>query len=423
MPNDSQETTGRGWLRIIGPGLLIAATGVGAGDLASAGFAGSQLGTAVLWAVVLGAFFKFVMTEGLTRWQLATDQTLLEGAISKLGKVVGWVFLPYLLLWSFFIGSALMSACGVTLHAIFPVFENPSQSKIVFGIASSLIGMTLVFFGGFKLFERVMSVCVAVMFVTVIISAALILPSMEDLLSGLFIPRIPDIDGSGIAWTLALIGGVGGTVTILCYGYWIAEEGRTGVKMINLSRIDLGIGYLMTALFGIAMVVIGSGVNAGGSGAGLIVEIASTLKQNIDPLISWLFLIGALGAVFSSLLGVWQSVPYLFSDLWRLLLYNTKETLTPQEKVRLITKSKTYRYYLVGISLVPMLGLFLQFKDLQKLYGIIGAAFLPLLTIALLLLNSRAKWVGTARNRPLTIGILISVLVFFGWMTWRRWIG
>lgn len=423
MPNDSQEKTGKGWLRIVGPGLLIAATGVGAGDLASAGFAGSQLGTAVLWAVVLGAFFKFVMTEGLTRWQLATDQTLLEGAVSKLGKVVGWVFLPYLLLWSFFIGSALMSACGVTLHAIFPVFENPSQSKIVFGIASSLIGMALVFFGGFKLFERVMSVCVAVMFVTVIISAALILPSMEDLLSGLLIPRIPDIDGAGIAWTLALIGGVGGTVTILCYGYWIAEEGRTGIKMINLSRIDLGIGYLMTALFGIAMVVIGSGVNAGGSGAGLIVEIASTLKQNIDPRISWLFLIGALGAVFSSLLGVWQSVPYLFSDLWRLLLCDTKETLTPQEKVRLITKSKTYRYYLVGISLVPMLGLFLQFKELQKLYGIIGAAFLPLLTIALLLLNSRAKWVGTARNRPLTIGILISVLVFFGWMTWRRWIG
>ena len=45
-------------LKIIGPGLLIAATGVGAGDLAGGAFAGSKLGVAVLWAVLLGAFFK-----------------------------------------------------------------------------------------------------------------------------------------------------------------------------------------------------------------------------------------------------------------------------------------------------------------------------------------------------------------------------
>ncbi len=422
MPNDSSEKTPKGWLSIIGPGLLIAATGVGAGDLASAGFAGSQLGTAVLWAVVLGAFFKFVMTEGLTRWQLATDQTLLEGVTTKLGKYVGWIFLPYLLLWSFFVGSALMSACGVTLHAIIPIFEDANHAKVVFGILSSLLGMALVFIGGFRLFEKVMSVCIAVMFITVIVSAALMVPSLGQLLSGLLIPRIPDITGSGIAWTIALIGGVGGTVTILCYGYWIAEEGRAGMGFLKLSRIDLGIGYFMTALFGIAMVIIGSGVKAGGGGAGLIVEIAASLKLNIGPTISWVFLIGALGAVFSSLLGVWQSVPYLFSDLCRLLMSKEQVALDPHEKVKTITSSKTYQYYLIGISLIPMLGLFIQFKELQKLYGIVGAAFLPLLTVALLLLNSREKWVGTAKNRPVTIAVLVSVLGFFGWMAWKQWV-
>ena len=32
----------------------------------------------------------------------------------------------------------------------------------------------------------------------------------------------------------------------------------------------------------------------------------------------WLFLIGAFGTVFSSLLGVSQSAPYPFADCWRL---------------------------------------------------------------------------------------------------------
>ena len=53
---------------ILGPGLLLAATGVGGGDLATATFVGGMLGTAVLWAVALGAFMKFVVTEGLARW-------------------------------------------------------------------------------------------------------------------------------------------------------------------------------------------------------------------------------------------------------------------------------------------------------------------------------------------------------------------
>ncbi len=43
--------------------MLIAATGVGAGDLATAGLAGSKLGLAVLWAVLLGAMLKFVLTR------------------------------------------------------------------------------------------------------------------------------------------------------------------------------------------------------------------------------------------------------------------------------------------------------------------------------------------------------------------------
>jgi Mn2+/Fe2+ NRAMP family transporter len=91
-------------LSLIGPGLLVAATGVGAGDLATASFTGSQLGTAILWAVLVGSLLKFVLTEGLARWQLATGVTLLEGAVQRLGRGVGWLFLPYLLLWTFLVG-------------------------------------------------------------------------------------------------------------------------------------------------------------------------------------------------------------------------------------------------------------------------------------------------------------------------------
>ena len=89
-------------LSIIVPGFLLAATGVGAGDLATASITGSQLGLAVLWAVVVGGLLKFTLTEGLARWQLVTGQTFLEGVVDRVGSIVGWLFLPYLFLWSFF---------------------------------------------------------------------------------------------------------------------------------------------------------------------------------------------------------------------------------------------------------------------------------------------------------------------------------
>ena len=161
---------------MIGPGLLVAATGVGAGDLATASFAGSLLGNGILWAVVLGAFLKYVVNEGLARWQLATGDTLIEGAVAKFCPVIGWLFLPYLLLWSFFVAAALMSACGVTLNAMIPVFDDANDGKVVFGILASVIGMTLVVTGGFSLFEKVMRVCIGIMFVTVVVTAVLLWP-------------------------------------------------------------------------------------------------------------------------------------------------------------------------------------------------------------------------------------------------------
>ena len=41
---------------------------------------------------------------------------------------------------------------------------------------------------------------------------------------------------------------------------------------------------------------------------------ADTLGERLGIAARWTFLIGAWGAIFSSLLGVWQSVPYLFAD-------------------------------------------------------------------------------------------------------------
>ncbi|MBO1926832.1 Nramp family divalent metal transporter [Thiomicrorhabdus sp. 6S2-11] len=403
-------------LNIIVPGLLIAATGVGAGDLATAAFAGGNLGIAILWAVVLGGLFKFALTEGIARWQLVNGDSFIDGLAKQLGLPFIWIFLIYLVLWSFFVGSALISASGVAMHSLIPIFE-PQNGKIIFGILLSLVGLALVRFGNFALFEKVMGISIGIMFFVVVLTALLLWPGMGPFLNGLFIPSIPNLEGNGLTWTVALVGGVGGTLTIFSYGYWIREKQRISASDISVCRIDLLVGYSVTVIFGMAMVIIGSTVPVDGKGTGLILNLANGLENELGTTGRWLFLFGAFFAIFSSLLGVWQAVPYLFADVVR--------HIKPQinsEDLQNLSQTLSYKGFQIALAIIPMLSLWISFKEVQKLYAIVGTLFMPFLALALLYFNNRT---GMKANKSgwFINTLLLITLIFFSYIAWQKFIG
>jgi hypothetical protein len=127
------------WFSKIVLGLLVAATGVGAGDLITASLAGSNLGLVILWAAVAGA-------------------------------------------------------------GLLPI-ADPHTSKIVWGCIHSAVGLAIVWAGGFKAFEAVMSVLAGLMVVTVLLTVILISPDWNGVIRGLTIPTVPR---HGAGWLLAL---------------------------------------------------------------------------------------------------------------------------------------------------------------------------------------------------------------------------
>ena len=70
---------------------------------------------------------------------------------------------------------------------------------------------------------------------------------------------IPQGDG-GVFYTLALAGGVGGTITLAAYGYWLREKGWHTPEWMRVMRIDNSVAYVMTGIFVIAMLIVGAEV-------------------------------------------------------------------------------------------------------------------------------------------------------------------
>ena len=236
-----------GHLAVLGPGLAIAATGVGAGDLVAAAVGGSRFGVSIAWAALAGAVLKFALNEGLARWQLATGRTLLEGWVDHLGRWVSWAFLAYLVVWSFVVGGAMISACGLAAHAL-----APGWSVEIWGVVHAVVAAAVVLVGGYGPFESTVKVFIGVMFVTLVGCALWVTPAarLAEVATAATVPP------GGVPYVLGVIGGVGGSVTLLSYGYWIRERGWRGSAWLAAVRLDLAAAYVLTGLFGVAVVLL-----------------------------------------------------------------------------------------------------------------------------------------------------------------------
>lgn len=218
------------------------------------------------------------------------------------------------------------------------------------------------------------------------------------MLTGLF---IPSLERGSVPYVMAIIGGVGGSVTLLSYGYWIAEKSWKGRKNIQRIKIDLAVDYVLTSVFGVAIVIIAANLKPEVVKSNqIILALSEEMNKAAGPMGKWIFLIGFWGAVFSSMLGVWQGIPYLFADFvqtWR------KE----QKEMTLLHSTKYYRFFLFFLAISPVVLLYFQKPVwLILVYSVIGALFMPFIAVTLLWINNKKEWIKTDRN-----SLLINVLL------------
>jgi Mn2+/Fe2+ NRAMP family transporter len=375
----------------LGPGLLLAATGIGVGDMVSSTIAGAEYGLTLVWALVAGVILKFAITEGGARWQLATDTTLVEGWRDHLPRAAVVAFFIYFIVWSYMVSSALVAASALVPTAVFPWVPLP-----VWGFVHAVAAFTLVYYGRYDRFLGMIKWFIGLKFGAVLASAFLIV-----FWSGADWSHVGARSPSSTAYTLSLIGGVGGTVTLLSYGYWMREQGWAGRDRLPMARADLTVSFSLVMIFCLSMIFLSTQINWEGrildEGPRLCLLLADRIGAEIGPIGRAIFLVGFWGAAFSSVLGVWHGVPFLFDDwihLWQ------RSTPGGQQGV-------AYRSWAAYLTAAAISALFFSRPVwLVFAYTVVGSLFFPFVISTLLWLNN-----STIVGRQTRNGIAVNVVL------------
>lgn len=383
----------------------MATSGIGASDIITATVGGATHGLTLLWALVLGAFFKFVLSEGLARWQLATGLTALEGWSRYLPRWILVGFAVYLVLWTVAVSGALVSGCGLAIENI----SGGVVPRTWGGFIQAVVAFMLIWKAHTGMLTRVMKPLVIVMFVSIVACAALTFREPVAVLHGLFVPEIPRGGGT---YVLSLIGGIGGSLTLLSYNYLLRDEGEVDPRNLRAVRLDLATAYLFTAIFGISVMLISNRVFYA---AGVVItdrdavsRMAGALAALTGPAGFYIYSLGFWAAVLASLFGVWQTIPSVFADCLCLLRRVPPDLRT----VAILPSSSTYRSVLLFMALASVPFAFLGSPLVIVItFTVLGSVFIPFLAGTLLYLNNRIAFIPLLHHNRLATNVVLGFIV------------
>lgn len=228
----------KGTLREIGPGIIIAGSVVGSGELIATTIAGAEAGFWLLWIILLGCIVKVSVQLEIGRAAILTGKTsfgLLAGlpGVKPLGlHWIAWVVLA-MLAGSIGQMGGVLAGVGQALHLALPLSSTASTSVLIWGLLIAAGTAALLWPGRYGLLERFMIVIVAAFTLVSVFNVFALQAhdewafSARDLGQGLSFRFPPGKDFAvGLTTALAAFGIIGMAAgEIIFYPYWCLRKG------------------------------------------------------------------------------------------------------------------------------------------------------------------------------------------------------
>jgi Mn2+/Fe2+ NRAMP family transporter len=310
-------------LKQLGPGMIVAAAFIGPGTVTTASMAGAGYGYTLLWAMLFSVLATIILQEMTAR--LGTQAKM------GLGEAIRYKstnrFLRYtsfgLVISAIVIGNAAYEsgnlAGAVMGFEEFPQIAGINLLLLLIGVAAFI----LLYLGKYKYIERFLVFLVSIMGLIFIFAAILLQPSLSSIISGLFIPVIPEKAG------LMVVGLIG--TTVVPYNLFLhASTSKTKWKegdSLPLSRLDTILSVSLGGLITMAIMITAAVAFEGKPES---IEGIGALGTQLEPILgnwsSQFIAFGFLAAGFSSSITAPLAAAYATAEIldWKDGLKNKK---------------------------------------------------------------------------------------------------
>ena len=325
-------------LRRVGPGMVLAASIVGSGELIATTTLCAQVGFAALWIILVSCAIKPVVQGELGRYTIATGHTGLEGFNRVPGPRLGVSWMVWI--WGATVTLSLLQVGGMyggvgqVLNLLIPAVPVNAWVAVCLAIT---IGVLLG--GGYERVERFALVKVGIFTVLTVCAAAVLLRRPEamstaDIATGLSFT----LPAAGLATAIAVFGmtGVGATELVM-YPYWCVEKGYArfvGPRehseewvtrargWIRVMHLDIACSLVIYTMATVAFYLLGAGVlNRMGvipAEGDTIVVLSQIYTQTLGAWALWLFYLGAVVTLYGTIFASTAAHSRLFADAVRI---------------------------------------------------------------------------------------------------------
>ena len=334
-------------LRRVGPGIVLAASIVGSGEVIATTTLGAQVGYAALWIILVSCAIKPVVQAELGRYTIVTGNTGLEAfnAVPGPRAGVGWLVWA----WAVTVAMTLLQVGGMyggvgqVLNVLVPALSVRAWVAVCLAITLAvLLG------GGYGRIERFAMLKVGLFTLITVFAAAVLVRrpgavTMADLGQGLSL----QLPAAGLMTAIAVFGitGVGATELVM-YPYWCVEKGYArfvGPReatpawvarargWIRVMHLDIACSLVVYTMATIAFYLLGAGVlhrmGMVPAAKDTVAVLSRIYTETLGGWALWMFYAGVVITLYGTIFAATAAHSRMMADVVRLLgVYPREDT-------------------------------------------------------------------------------------------------
>jgi len=299
--------------RVLGPGLLFAATSVGVSHIVQSTRAGALFGLGLLVTVVLVNVLKYPAFYFGARYALITGTSLLQG-YRNIGR---WAVVAYGLL-NLMVVSVVIAALSLATAGVMITLSGITAPISLVALGLILSCLVLLGLGGYHILERLVKILVLTFTLLTIIATVYALIRMPPGAWGSLALFPAALDRGSLFFIVAFIGWMPtGLEASVWQSLWTLEKTREAPpeRVFSRYRLDFNIGYIGTSFLALCFIILGAALMYGtgqtfaGAAPAFIAQVIRLYSAAIGPWSIPLAGLGIFAVLFSTIITVIDGFP------------------------------------------------------------------------------------------------------------------